>query len=129
LEYTIDVLLDPPALAIRSAGAAVAADLLDVDGFLADPRVREGLPILADHSELDVSALSTDDLREIGRGYRRLLEALGETPVAIVVSGPEAFGLARMAEAYAGPPQPRQRVFYDRAEALEWLRAGAPGAP
>jgi hypothetical protein len=126
MEYTIEVLVDPPALAITSSGSAVVDDFLDIETFLADPRVKKGLPILADHSQLDVSGLSTGDIREIAHGYRELLDALGETPVAIVVSEMEAFGLARMAEIYAGAPPPRQRVFYTRDAALEWLRLGAP---
>jgi hypothetical protein len=127
VQYTIEIEDDPPAIVITSSGRAELADFVQVDDFLADPRVTPGLPIVADHSQLDVEGLTSSDLREIGLGYRRLLDQLGNTPVAIVVSHPTAFGLARMAEAYAGEPEPRQRIFYDRAEALEWLRTLTAG--
>jgi hypothetical protein len=124
MEYTIEFGGDSPGVTFTSSGRADLAVILRAnEEFLADPRFRPGMPILADLSALDTSALASSDAKTIGKSYRQLLDRAGESPIAIVVAHPATFGLVRMAEAHAGPPAPhRQRIFYSRAEALAWLR-------
>jgi hypothetical protein len=124
MDYTIEFGGDPYGVTFTTSGAAdIAAILRANEEFLADPRFRPGMPILADHSALDTSSLASDDAKLIGEAYRRFLDRIGESAIAIVVARPAAFGLIRMAEAYAGPPPPsNQRIFYSREEALAWLR-------
>ena len=124
MEYTVDFDDDSPGVTFTTSGRADLAVLLRAnEEFLADPRFRPGMPILADHSALDTSALASSDTKAIGEAYRQFLDLVGESAIAIVVAHPATFGLVRMAEAYAGTPPPSlQRIFYSREEALAWLR-------
>lgn len=123
MDYTVEYGGDPPGVTFTTSGLADLASIQRAnDEFLADPRFRPGMPILADHSALDTTSLTSSDARLIGDAYRRFLERTAESAIAIVVANAAAFGLVRMAEAYAGPTQPRQRIFYSRAEAIDWLR-------
>ena len=123
MKYTVEVSGEPPVVAITSSGRAHVADFLGVEEFLSDSRFQPGMLVLADHSALDLTELSSADVQTIGRAYRDFLDRVGQSRIAIVVSQPFAFGLARMAEAYAGQPAPNQRIFYSRDEAISWLRA------
>jgi hypothetical protein len=124
MEYTIEFGGDPYCVTFTTSGAADVSTLLRLtDELVTDPRFRPGMPVLADNSALDTSPLTSADAKAIGQSYRRFLERAGESPIAVVVPGPAAFGLVRMVEAYAGPPPPPlQRIFYSRDEALAWLR-------
>jgi hypothetical protein len=122
LEYTIEFGGDPHGVTFTTSGAADLASILRAnDEFLAHPRLRPGMPILADHTALDTTPLASSDAKLIGEAYKRFLEAVGQSAIAIVVGHPAAFGLVRMAEAYAGSQQPNMRIFYSRAEAITWL--------
>jgi hypothetical protein len=60
-----------------------------------------------------------------GTGFRRLagwaiLDQIGESALAIVVANPAAFGLVRMAEAYAGRPSCRNQPV--RGPPRAWAR-------
>jgi hypothetical protein len=123
VEYTIEFGGDLPGVAFTTSGPAELSSILRAnDEFLADARFRPGMPILADHSALDTSPLSSSDAKLVGEAYRRFLDHVGESAIAIVVAHPAAFGLVRMAEAYAGPPEPKVGIFYSPAEAISWLR-------
>jgi hypothetical protein len=124
MEYTIEYGGDPLGVTFTTSGAADLSVILRAhEEFFADPRFRRGMPILADHSALDTTPLASAETKQIGEAYRRFLDHVGESAIAVVVAHPAAFGLVRMAEAHAGPPPPSlQRIFYSRAEALAWLR-------
>jgi hypothetical protein len=123
VDYTIDFDGNPPGFVFTSSGAADLATMLQAqEELFAHPRFRAGIPMLFDHSALDTRSLSAADVKRVGEAYRQFLERVGESPVAIVVAHPAAFGLVRMAGAHSGAPAPNVAVFYSRAEALEWLR-------
>jgi hypothetical protein len=122
MEYTIDFGGDLHGVTFTTSGPADLSSILRAnDEFLADARFRPGMPILADHSGLDTTPLTSSDAKLIGEAYRRFLDRVGESAIAIVVAHPAAFGLVRMAEAYAGPVQSNLRIFYSRADAVSWL--------
>jgi hypothetical protein len=77
--------------------------------------------ILIDHSDLDASALNSDDIRAVADAVIELDDVLGESRLALVVSERLTFGYARMYELLADPAQIRSRVFYSREDALAWL--------
>jgi len=123
LEYTIDFGGDPLGVSFTTSGRADLSTILRAnEEFLSDPRFRPGMPILADHSALDTTPLESSDMEVVGQAYRKFLDQIGESPIAIVVAGPGAFGLIRMAGAHAGEPAPDAQIFYSRDEAVSWLR-------
>jgi hypothetical protein len=124
VEYSIEFGGDPSGVTFTTSGQADLAVILRAnDEFLADGRFRPGMPVLADHSALDTTPLSSADAKLIGDAYRRFLEHVGKSAVAIVVGHPASFGLVRMAEAYAGAPESGNvGIFYSRDDAIGWLR-------
>jgi len=130
VEYAIEFSRDPPGVTFTTSGPADLSTILRAnDEFLSDPRFRPGMPVLADHSDLDTTSLASSDTELIGKAYRRFLDKVGQSAIAIVVAHPATFGLVRMAQAHAGQPQPHQRIFYSRAEAISWLNRPVGGSP
>jgi hypothetical protein len=123
MEYTIEFGGEPQGVTFTTSGRADISVILRAnEEFLADPRLRPGMPILVDLSALDTSSLASSGAKSIGESYRKVLDRVGQSAIAIVVPNPATFGVVRMAEAHAGPPPPLQRIFYSRDEALAWLR-------
>jgi hypothetical protein len=134
MEYTIefepreavDVTVTTSGLADRTAFGRL------VDELASDARFRPGMNLLFDHTRLDVTPLTTEDIYEIGRAVAEQRDVFARTPIAVVVADPVGYGVTRMAEAQADLPAPDAgrgssyvRVFYALDEAVEWLRAGA----
>jgi hypothetical protein len=123
VEFRIDFGGDPQDVTITTSGRA------DLEGFerfnealVSDPRYRPGMTILVDHSQLDASSLSPEEVEAIGNAVTRLADRIGPSLVAIVSGDRVTFGQAGISVAY-GPPGPiRIRVFYALEEALDWLR-------
>lgn len=86
-----------------------------------DPEFDPEFKRLIDFTALTAFDMSTDEAREIAR--RRVSSSPSENAIAILVSSPSIFGMARLMEAYRSIERKREqvRVFYDRAEALKWL--------
>ena len=125
MDYTLDFADD--RVTITTAGAI---DLPTVETLMHelvdDARFTPGMPILADHSALDAHSLSTLDARDLGHLFVDLGGRLGRSPLAAVVPDAVTYGLARVAQAYAGDAPPRLALFYSRAEAEAWLDESAP---
>jgi hypothetical protein len=121
LEYTIEFGGDPERVTITTSGRA---DRETIDRFMeevaADPRFRPGMPVLGDHRALDVTSLSSDDVKALGASASKLAEDVTASVFAVVVPDALAFGLTRMAEAHINP-QLRIGIFYSLDEALAWL--------
>jgi hypothetical protein len=130
VEHRVEFHEDPPIVAVITSGTADPAGWeLFHDELLADPRV-EGRSLLIDHSELDVSSLSADAVRTIGRSVKSLSERLAPVRRAVVVTGGFRYGLARMARAELGPETEKMvQVFTSRSEALAWLRSDSDAPP
>ena len=90
--------------------------------FVEDGRFRRGMLVLLDHTDLGVGDLNASDVRAIADDFGRHAPELESTVVAIVAPRPTQFGLARMSTLIAEPTSSNVRVFYTRAEALDWLR-------
>jgi hypothetical protein len=129
VDHRIEFHEDPPMVVVLTSGIAAPAgwDLLH-DELLTDPRV-QGRSLLIDHSELDVSALSAEAVRTIGRSVKSVSERLGPIRRAVVVTGGFRYGLARMARAELGAQAEKKvQVFKSRSEAVAWLRSGSDGS-
>jgi hypothetical protein len=123
VEWTIEFRGDPQDVTITTSGPATLESFLEMNAaLLSDPRFRAGMLILVDHSDLDVTPLLQDEVASIGYNIARRGEHFAGTVAAIVCGTREAFGLLRIAQAHAAPSPLRSEVFYDRDEALRWLR-------
>lgn len=124
MEFQITFDLD--AAALTTAGAASLEGFrLGIRALVDDARFQSGMPILVDHTSLDVSTLEASDVRAIGEFTATLGDRIGPSFVAVVVPDQVTFGFVRMGESYADQPQLSVRVFYSRQEAVEWLRTQA----
>jgi hypothetical protein len=134
MEYTIEFepreAVDVTVTTSGLADLAVIGRL--VDELASDPRYSPGMNLLFDHTRLDVTPLTTEDIYEIGRAVAERGDAFARTPIAVVVADPVGYGVTRMAEAQADLPAPSTRpgssyvrVFYTLDEAVDWLRAGS----
>lgn len=91
--------------------------------FLADPAVLASGRVVADVRAAEVE-LNSADLRTLLDGVARSLLGARSLRVAIVVSGPVQFGLARQYMVFAEPIGP-SHVFTDLDDAVAWVQAGA----
>jgi hypothetical protein len=123
MEFTIEFGAQDVEVVITTGGAAYADGFLRLNRALAaDPRFRPGMPVLVDHSLLDMSMLTDDDVEEIARSVAAIQDRLGGSRVAIVV--PDDLGYHRTAQtrAEAQPLQIEAEIFYSRDEAVAWVR-------
>jgi len=126
VEFHIDV--DRDAATFTTSGAATAEGFRrGIQALVDDPRFRAGMPILVDHTALDVSGLAPNDVRAIGDFTASLGVEIGPSAVAVVVPNTLAFGFVRMGEMQANQPGLTVRIFYSRAEAVEWLESHGSG--
>jgi len=98
--------------------------------LLADPRFRPEMNILVDHSRLDVSAATAEEIRDAAA------TASGERPgtttglLAIVSPSPLQFGLMRMYQAFASEDlESRLAVVRSVEAAYRWLEERTAGPP
>ena len=70
--YRIEILEDPPLVAVTTSGVATVSGWVRLhDGLRADPRVK-GLPLLLDYTALDATLLTIGDVRSIGESVAAL---------------------------------------------------------
>jgi hypothetical protein len=121
VEFTIT--FDRDAAIFTTAGAGTFEGFRDgIQALVDDPGFTLGMPILVDHSSLDVSGMSPNEVRAIGDFVAALGERIGPSRVAVVVPNSLTFGFVRMAETQANQPQLTVRPFYSLAEAADWLQ-------
>ena len=120
--YRIEILEDPPLVAVTTSGDATVAGWVRLhDGLRADPRVK-GLPLLIDYSALDATFLTIEDVRLIGELVAALDKDLHPPRRAVVVTGGFEFGLTRMCHQQLDADlEARVRAFRSREDALAWL--------
>jgi hypothetical protein len=130
VEHTIQFGSRPESAIVVTSGRA------DLAGFqrlhqdvVADPRYRRGMPLLVDHAGLELSALTPEEVRDVGLALADVAGQLGPSTMAVVVADATAWGLVRTIESHADQPQLHTRVFYGRREAVEWLRAQSAPPP
>jgi hypothetical protein len=120
--YRIEFLERPFVVAATTSGQAVVSGWARLHKeLLADPRVR-GLPLLIDHSDLDGTFLSNDDVRMLGQMVTDLDKELQSPRRAVVLTAAFEFGLARLCHSYLDADvETRIRPFRTREGALAWL--------
>jgi hypothetical protein len=122
LEYRIEFLVDPPAVAVVTLGRAEVEGWTRFHGELRNDARARGLPLLVDHSDLDASSLSGDDVRKIGQSVLSFHRSMHAPRRAVVVASSFAFGLTRMAHAQLGSAGDQTvKVFRSVEEARAWL--------
>lgn len=114
---------DHKVVLVRAEGAVGDADLLDLARRLAaDPRVRSGVHELVDVRDADLSAVSSEALREMAATFAAHDTGPTGARIAVVAWRDAAYGLSRMYQAYRGDEIPAElSVFRDMAEARAWL--------
>lgn len=122
VRHSIEFGGEPQDVTITTSGPASAEGLT---AFLMDlvsnPRFRPGMLVLADHSALDPTTVTADQVRAQAHIVVGLDGQIGPSKFAIVVPSALAFGWARMYELSAGGAQSESSPFYSRSEALAWL--------
>jgi hypothetical protein len=123
LEYLYEFGGGPFDLVVNTEGEADIAEFLEGERrLLSDPRYRPGLNLLYDHSRLDVSAVTSAEVRAVAQTDRAIPEPLWAASIAIVAPHPATFGLARMWQLMLGPDiETPITVVRSIAEAHEWL--------
>jgi hypothetical protein len=127
MTYEIVFTADDPFATVRTFGrASLEGYVAYMEELVADPRFRRGMNLLADHRRLDVSHLTSGQLRVLAQLMGNFADRFGDGRSAIVMDGPLPFGLARMWESFSNPRYPDQyRICRSVEEAQRWLRFGA----
>ena len=120
--YRIEILEDPPHVAVTTSGDATVSGWTRLhDGLRADPRVK-GLPLLIDYTALDGTFLTIGDVRLIGESVAALDRDLHPPLRAVVVASGFEFGLTRMCHQQLDADlEARVRAFRSLEDALAWL--------
>ncbi|MEM7412872.1 MAG: hypothetical protein AAF430_21750 [Myxococcota bacterium] len=122
------VLEEPPAFVVRAVGRLTDADLL---GFVAQAQQDPNAAwkhALYDFSAVDeISGLSLQAVRQLGRMRSCDPEASRQQRVAIVVRGTGLYGMARILQTLMGGRLPHLRVFRDLSDA--WAHLGIDERP
>lgn len=114
---------------------ATTSGVARVEGFgeLLDTMFRHeewkpGYSFVADHSDLDVGHLDTDDIRKIALGGLERRAKAGVARHAVVAPRDIAYGLSRMWLAYVDEGDGvASSIFRSREEAIAWVSAEDPG--
>lgn len=124
MNFILDFENMPHYALLRTRGPA------SVDGFremvktlVESPEWKFGTPQIVDHRELDVTAISTDELKEIKNIVLEFSEKMGTGPCAFVMGDELGFGFARMYEITGGDTvHSIVEVFYSFRDALIWIK-------
>ena len=124
MDFEISFIDDAQIAMVKTSGRAT---LEGFDAFLeamtSDPRWLTGMSILGDHSELDMSSMSAQEIENLVSARLLRASAVGAGRLAIVAGNPLTFGFGRMFETYAEDVLPfRMRIFKKTDDALAWLR-------
>ncbi len=123
MEYAIDFVGSGPAEAVvRLSGPLTRAAFDELtDTLTNDPRWRQGLALLVDISELDVSGLSEADVGGLTGPIVARDWDFPPRAVAIVAPDDLQFRAALAYRAYIGGSKSMRHVVRTRAEAVGWL--------
>jgi hypothetical protein len=123
VEYAVAWGGDPEDVFVTASGVASLEGLRAMTAaVITDPRFRPGQRCLLDYRRLDWSAMTVDDLRRRADAVVALHHQLAGCRIAIVVSGPAAYGVQRMMQAFREVPFDTD-AFYTLEDARDWLRS------
>jgi hypothetical protein len=128
VEWRIEFVEGPFEVIVTTSGEATG-DAFDEmrTAIFKDPRYTPGSSMLIDHTQLDMSGLSSDDIRRIADSDKGRYDAdRPDRLVAIVVQQKAWYGLARMWQAHYGDGDgaAHTRVVTSREDAYEWAEGG-----
>jgi hypothetical protein len=126
MEYEITWGGDPEDASVTTWGTATLEGLNAwVQEGLSDPRYRPGMLVLVDHSRLDWSGISREDVHKRIEHFAEAAGLTGRAYAAIVMRAPVDFGIARMVQAYIELHPELEieiAVFLSIEDARGWLR-------
>jgi len=123
--------IEPLLVVVRTSGSASAEGFKALFGELAsEPEFGPGVKMLSDHTNLDISTLSSADIEKITAVRASHTRSLGAHSALVVgPDSPARYGLARMFEAYAASGgDDSVRVFETTDEAMAWLQTEDTGS-
>jgi hypothetical protein len=124
MEYELQVVDGPFQVILTTSGPAsvkVFTELLEV--LRTDPRITDGMTMLFDHSRLDMSQMTSEQIRSIAANTGGDYEGRAGR-VAIVFPEPASFGLGRMWQSMTGEKvSSRARVVTSVEAAYLWIES------
>jgi hypothetical protein len=116
-----------PIVLVTAGTASVEGFRLMNQALVEDPDFRPGMPILFDHTSLDVKALTAADARAIAAPPVALGTRVASSRIAIVSPDPLGFGFGRMSLGHAnvmrrGADELTVGIFYTLGEATAWMQ-------
>jgi anti-anti-sigma regulatory factor len=110
-------------LVVRASGVFDLNEFLEGrERVLNDPRFRSGMNVLVDHSQLDLSSATIDDVRAAASSAARRYATSGPGRIAIVAPTSVAFGLGRMWQSLTTDELAENSVVVETvAKAEAWL--------
>ena len=84
--------------------------------------------IIVDHSDLDASQISKDDILKISRHFTKAIDIFKTRKIAHIVANDLQFGLVRMWEILVeleGFPDLPLMVFKNKKSAIEWIKTNS----
>ena len=123
--HTIDFETEPDRVVVRTFGTADVAGFRAMsESVVADGRFLPGMPILLDHSHLDASRLTAEDVQEISEHVLSLSDRLGGSSVAVIAADAvtQMKALASIEQLEGAGAAIKPRVFDYLAEGTAWLR-------
>ena len=127
MEYAITWGGDPEDVCFTTRGLGSLDDIAAMTRLaIADPRWRDGLNVLIDHTQSDWTAMTTEEQSALVQLLKELGPAFGQQRVAVVFRNSKDFRTGRM----IGLPLDRKvpwlgHAFESLADARAWLREPA----
>jgi hypothetical protein len=132
MNWTIEFGGTPEDVVVTTHGVATREGFVGFNtDLVSDPRWRAGMSVLLDHSDLDATQLTGEDVEGIAEFISTELAArLGPVTTAIVFPDPYGRGVAAVSVQMLLSPQSTMRIrsFPSRELARDWLRAQKPEA-
>jgi hypothetical protein len=125
MPYRIDFTTDGRGVIVTYEGRITEREVLAglVERFADAERSQLLTYSLGDFTAVSAVDVSSGEVREVASRVREVLQRHAHLMAAIVAPADIAFGLGRMAQAYADDSGARIMVFRTRAEADAWVRA------
>jgi len=114
---------DPEDLRVTTSGVAVVDDLdAMMREIVADPRYRDGMKIMLDHTQTDWSTFGVGDLDRRAALVEEIADRIGRQQVAFVVKGRLNHEIGKMLGARLTRIGFVGKAFASLDEARDWLR-------
>lgn len=124
LEMDFEITFGPEWVEVKTSGTATLEGFRAFsEAVAADPRWPPGKKLLIDHSDLDLSKLSAEEIAELGRRTRHNHPLRDSPRSAFYVPGELQYAIGRMWQSYGHDPEDDHTQMFDiREQAEAWLR-------